>query len=177
MFDKFLKYVNYNNNIVCNSVDEFLTYTSGKTFLNGLYTIFKRDDVEKWNNIIGEYFLKYRGTFSVLGYDWMGRVFVIDNNSKMVKMFDPEERACYATDMDIIKFHEEIVDDTNGMLSLNYYNQWIEKNEQKKVKYGECVGFKVPLSLGGKDELDNLEKIDMEVYWTITLDINDAINK
>ena len=61
------------------------------------------------------------------------------------------------------------------MLSLNYFNQWLEKNNNKIIKYGECVGLKVPLFLGGKDELDNLEEIDMEVYWTMTLDINNAV--
>ena len=175
MFDKFLKYVNYDNGVKCNSIDEFLENTSGKSFLNGLYTIFKQEDVEKWNGIIGEYFPDYKGSFLFFVYDWMGRIFVIENNSNMVKMFDPEERTCYATDMDIVKFHEEIVNDTDGMLSLNYFNQWLEKNNNKIIKYGECVGFKVPLFLGGKDELDNLEEIDMDVYWTMTLDINNTV--
>ena len=64
---------------------------------------------------------------------------------------------------------------TDGIFSSNYFNQWLKKNNNKIIKYGECVGFKVPLSLGGKDELDNLEEIDMDVYWTITLDINNAV--
>ena len=173
--DKFLKYVNYDNDVKYNSIEEFLKNTSGKSFLNGLYTIFKKEDIEKWNGIIGEYFPDYKGSFSVFAYDWMGRIFVIENNSNMVKMFDPEERTCYATDMDIVKFHEEIVNDTDSMLSLNYFNQRLEKNNNKIIKYGECVGFKTPLFLGGKDELDNLEEIDMDVYWTITLDINNAV--
>ena len=104
--DKFLKYVNYDNDVKYNSIEEFLKNTSGKSFLNGLYTIFKQEDIEKWNGIIGEYFPDYKGGFSVFAYDWMGRIFVIENNSNMVKMFDAEERTCYATDMDIVKFHE-----------------------------------------------------------------------
>lgn len=175
MFDKFLKYVNYDNGVKCNSIDEFLENTSGKSFLNGLYTIFKKEDIEKWNGIVGEYFSNYKGGFSVFSYDWIGKIYAIENNSKMIIMFDPEEHECYATDMDIVKFHEEIVNNTDGIFSSNYFNQWLKKNNNKIIKYGECVGFKVPLSLGGKDELDNLEEIDMDVYWTITLDINNAV--
>ena len=175
MFDKFLKYVNYENGVKCNSIDEFLENTSGKSFFNGLYSIFKREDIEKWNNIVGEYFPNYKGSFSVFAYDWIGKIYAIDNDSKMIKMFDPEEHECYVTDMDIVQFHEEIVDDTDGMLASNYFNKWFEINNHELIKYGECVGFKVHLSLGGKDEIDNLEKIDMEVYWTITLDINSEV--
>lgn len=175
MFDKFLKFVNYDNGVNFNSVDEFFKNTSGKSFFNGLYTIFKQEDIEKWNNIVGEYFPDYKGSFLVFAYDWMGKIYAVENNSKMVIMFDPEEHACYAADMDIVKFHEELVNNTDGILSVNYFNQWFENNN-KVIKYGRCIGFKIPLSLGGKDELNNLEEIDMEVYWTITLDINSTIN-
>lgn len=172
MFDRFLKFVSADSSIKCSNTDEFLEYVRGKTFLNGLYTIFKKEDIQKWNDIIGNYFPNYKNTFEVLSYDWLGRIYVIDNNTKMIKLFDPEEYKCYATDMDITVFHEEIVNDPDGILSINYFNNWFEENKHKVIKYGNCVGFKVPLSLGGKDELDNLEEIDMDVYWTITLDIN-----
>ena len=32
----------------------------------------------------------------------------------------------------------------------------------------ECVGYKTPLFLGGKDVMDNLEILNLDVYWTLT---------
>ena len=31
-----------------------------------------------------------------------------------------------------------------------------------------CVGYKVPLFLGGADDIGDLELADLDVYWTIT---------
>ncbi|WP_431278627.1 T6SS immunity protein Tdi1 domain-containing protein [Leifsonia poae] len=36
------------------------------------------------------------------------------------------------------------------------------------LAFDECVGYEVPLFLGGGDEIDNLQVADMEVYWTLT---------
>jgi Domain of unknown function (DUF1851) len=32
----------------------------------------------------------------------------------------------------------------------------------------QCTGYKVPLFLGGKDPAENLEVIDLEVYWSLS---------
>jgi hypothetical protein len=29
----------------------------------------------------------------------------------------------------------------------------------------ECIGYRVPLFLGGSDTVENLEKVDLDVYW------------
>ncbi|WP_434798222.1 T6SS immunity protein Tdi1 domain-containing protein [Terrisporobacter vanillatitrophus] len=34
------------------------------------------------------------------------------------------------------------------------------------------MGYKVPLFLGGEDDISNLEEIDMEVYWSVTGQLN-----
>jgi hypothetical protein len=34
-----------------------------------------------------------------------------------------------------------------------------------------CIGYKKPLFLGGVDWIENLETIDMDVYWTVTAPI------
>ncbi len=35
------------------------------------------------------------------------------------------------------------------------------------VSFDQCAGYRIPLFLGGKDEVENLEVIDLDVYWTI----------
>jgi len=36
---------------------------------------------------------------------------------------------------------------------------------------GRCIGYKIPLFLGGEDVIVNLEDSDMEVYWYIVSEI------
>ena len=35
------------------------------------------------------------------------------------------------------------------------------------LKADECVGYRVPLFLGGQDVVDNLEVSDLGVYWSL----------
>ena len=48
-----------------------------------------------------------------------------------------------------------------------YFNDWFEASGHYMLKHNECVGYKVPIYLNGKDEVSNLEVSDMEVYWGI----------
>lgn len=36
------------------------------------------------------------------------------------------------------------------------------------VNFDECVGYKIPLFLGGDDHIGNLQSTDLDVYWTLT---------
>ena len=36
------------------------------------------------------------------------------------------------------------------------------------LELAQCVGYKMPLFLGGKHVLENLEVIDIDVYWSIS---------
>ena len=46
------------------------------------------------------------------------------------------------------------------------YREWLEGHAP--VGRMECVGYKVPLFLGGEDSLEKMEVSDMEVYWDMT---------
>ena len=45
------------------------------------------------------------------------------------------------------------------------------QEKHNKPSYKNCVGYKVPLFLGGKDAISNYEETDMEVYWSISAQI------
>ncbi|EDM25260.1 hypothetical protein LNTAR_24813 [Lentisphaera araneosa HTCC2155] len=49
---------------------------------------------------------------------------------------------------------------------MGHYQDWIHQS-QIEPDYEFIIGYQVPPYLGGKDELHNLEKIDMEVYWEL----------
>lgn len=42
-------------------------------------------------------------------------------------------------------------------------------------EHGECAGYKVPLFLGGADEVSNVEKVDATVYWSITQQLRSSM--
>jgi len=44
-----------------------------------------------------------------------------------------------------------------------------------EVRYGECIGHKVPLFLNGSDTIDNYEVTDMEVYWELQCQVYSQI--
>ena len=50
MFKKFLDYVGYKTENTFTSIREFFDSMNGLSFLNGMYRLFKTDDIDKWNN-------------------------------------------------------------------------------------------------------------------------------
>ena len=46
---------------------------------------------------------------------------------------------------------------TEECLAESYFTDWYEANNKYKLLHSECVEYKVPLFLNGREELDNLE--------------------
>jgi hypothetical protein len=53
-------------------------------------------------------------------------------------------------------------------LAARFFAAWAHANPgQVPLDSGECAGYQVPPFLGGKDTIDNLEVINLEVYWSL----------
>lgn len=73
---------------------------------------------------------------------------------------------------DILEFlNVEIPVYNDACLASTFYKEWVEYCGNK-AKLNYCMGYKVPLFLGGEDDISNLEEIDMEVYWSVTGQLN-----
>ena len=70
--------------------------------------------------------------------------------------------------------NNEIGENAEACLALSYFVSWLQEN-QKAIPYGYCIGYKVPLFLGGEHISSNLEENDMEVYWHILGQIKNQI--
>ena len=67
----------------------------------------------------------------------------------------------------VADFHNfELVEYANDALSVPFWKRWHEIHPSD-LSHSECVGYKVPLFLGGADDLPNLELIDLSVYVEI----------
>jgi hypothetical protein len=108
----------------------------------------------------------------VFGFDWLGRQFAVDSRGRRdedpaVLLFEPGTGEVLEICAHFSMFHDgELIEFKNEALASHFFAQW-RAAAGASVGFSECVGYRVPLFLGGKDQVDNLEIIDLDVYWTI----------
>lgn len=182
MFTKFVKFFNVENveahnfELLINipeDVKEFFRKFAGVTFGGGLYRVHKLDEIEKWDKIVTEAYPEFKGRIHCFGYDWLGRQFAIDkkrvrNNQPLILMFEPGTADVLEIPCTFEEFHElEITEYHDACLASTFYNLWREEVDNNDIETSKCVGYKIPLFLGGADDISNLELCDIDVYWTL----------
>lgn len=147
---------------------EFMQCFQGKSFGSGLYRIHKLNNMESWTKRIEHAFPDFQDQIIVFAFDWMGRQFAIDKtNENCIILFDPGFGEVFEVPCSFVEFHEnEIPLNSDACLLFSLFKEWREI-DNTPLLYKECVGYKIPLFLNGNDELENLETIDMDVYWGI----------
>lgn len=148
-------------------VAELLETIGGMSFSGGLYRLHRLEDIASWNETLATAWSDTRGRVTCFAYDWLGRQFALFEKA-MILQFSAGVLEWVEIPADIKTFHNEILLDlAEPALAVNFYNAWLESGG-KPPRYSECVGYKRPLFLGGDDWVENLEVIDMDVYWTVT---------
>lgn len=83
-------------------------------------------------------------------------------------MFEPGTGEALEVPCNIVSFHEsELIDYSEEALAASFYNKWLACGG-KTPTIKQCIGYKKPLFLGGRDSVDNLEVSDLDVYWNIS---------
>lgn len=155
------------------SLNELLSSFSGMSFNRGLYRIVRAQDLPVWSNRIVLGFPAFAGRITCFGYDWLGRTFAVDakrieEGEPGVVMFEPGTGEALQIPANVQTFHETELDEyQDAALASNFYATW-RGNGGAEPAYDQCIGYNVPLFLGGKDDSENLELTDLEVYWHIT---------
>lgn len=172
MFQKFIKYFDVKEQAMLNieSYKEFLDAFSGEQFGNGLFTFFREDDIDVWHkNVIGS-FSMFGESLSLFGHDWQGNCFGIiqdEKKSDEVILFEVGTGEVLSMGCSFEDFiNNEIRINSDACLASPFYEKWL-KNGGSTSKYGRCIGYKVPLFMGGEDNITNLEESDMDVYWSV----------
>lgn len=149
---------------------DLLDRFGGDSFENGRYRVIRASDVAEWNARIAVTFPEFGERVTCFGFDWLGRVFAADpkrseGGQPGVVMFEPGTGEALEIPCNIGSFHdEELIEYGDAALARDFHKRWIA-NGGSAPQYGQCVGYKKPLFLGGVDELDNLEMSDIDVYW------------
>ena len=178
MLDNFINHFHITNseeNVLGNDINTdhseilrpLIQIYGGKTLNNGLYRIHTFKSSLFWSSVIAEYFTKYTNKIHPFGFDWMGRQFCINaENQKKLLMFDPATGENFVLEQDLLALHDDdFVKETDDMLGIDLFNRLLEYYDLNEISYEECLGYKVPLFLNGKDSIENYEKWNLEVYW------------
>jgi hypothetical protein len=146
---------------------------AGRSFEDGLYRL--HDDVSgpAAEALVAGAFPEYASRACAFGFDWLGRQFAIDSTrieggEALVLMMEPGTGKALEVPLTFAAFHEELGALREPALAAGFFAEWATANPALvPVKLAECVGYRVPLFLGGNDDIVNLEVIDLNVYWTV----------
>jgi hypothetical protein len=150
----------------------FMKEFQGQTFKEGLYRVHKVSELDKWNNIVYEAFPAYTNKIFCFSYDWLGRHFALDftrmnEGEPMILMLEPGTGEALEIPSTFLSFHEEeLIEYPDAALAMDFFKEWKIEND-KPLDHNKCIRYKVPLFLGGEDEISNLDIFDMEIYWGI----------
>jgi len=152
----------------------------GAEFGNGIYRLHSSSEIKYWTEIVGNTFPQYASRVFCFGCDWMGRQFALDgarsnNGEPLVLMFEPGMNQVLEIPANFFQFHNvELVEFHDAALASDFFQAWIASDRQPPRKH-QCVGYIKPIYLGGEDTLDNLEFIDLDVYWAIFVQLLEKI--
>lgn len=154
---------------------ELMRSVAGCTFENGLYRLHSAETGPIGQEGADTAFPEYAGRLSVFGFDWLGRQFALDfgrleGAEPLVMMLEPGTGEALEIPVGFVGFHdEELVDYCNEALASEFFSSWAAAHpDAMPLGMSQCVGYRVPLFLGGRDTVDNLEVNDFDAYWTIT---------
>lgn len=152
---------------------EFAERFAGRCFENGLYRFHSAGSGPLGETLIADAFPAFSGRACPFGYDWLGRQFALDaqrsdGGEQLVLLMEPGTGEALEIPMSFAAFHEQLADLLEPALSARFFAEWAQANpDSVPIRSTQCVGYRVPLFLGGKDVIDNLEMIDLVVYWSL----------
>jgi hypothetical protein len=151
-----------------------MTSGAGCSFENGLYRLHSASTGSVGQQNADAAFPDHAGRIAVFGFEWLGRQFALDfdrleNGEPLVVMLEPGTGEALQIPVNFVRFHdEELVDFRNEALASEFFDNWAAINPDAiPLGLSECVGYRVPLLLGGRDDVANLEVIDFDLYWSI----------
>lgn len=156
----------------CQTIGDVMVVLGGCTFGGGLYRLHTPTSSGVASSMSAAAFPEYEFPLRCFGFDWLGRQFALDPRrggalDPEVLLLEPGTGEALEVPVPISAFHdEELVNYTDAALASNFFAEWQSK-ERQELPFDKCVGYKVPLFLGGEDAISNLEITDIDVYWSL----------
>jgi hypothetical protein len=153
--------------------EAFATEAAGRTFDDGLYRVHDDRSGPEAEKFISLAFPDFAGRVCPLSFDWLGRQFALDakrseGGEALILMLEPGTGQALEIPLSFSSFHEQLHELREPALADSFFRRWVgTRPDSVPLLPQTCVGYQVPLFLGGRDEIDNLELIDIDVYWSI----------
>jgi hypothetical protein len=153
---------------------ELASRFAGCSFENGIYRLHDEQTGPRGEVWIAEAFPQFASRACPFGFDWLGRQFALDSGrlyggEPLVLLFEPGTGEVLEIPFSFARFHEQLDELREPALADSFFASWAQANPALlPLDMTVCVGYRVPLFLDGKDTLENLQVIDLEVYWSVS---------
>ena len=153
---------------------EFAASFAGCTFNDGLYRAHDATSGPRAYAMIIHAFPELAGRICPFASDWYGRQLAVDaqrsrDGEPLLLLACATTGAAYQVPHPFAAFHDEMLVDTpDEAVARKFFLAWASANRSSlPLKPDQCVGPRLPLSLGGSDDIDSLELSDLEVHWLL----------
>lgn len=146
---------------------------TARTFLDGAYRLHRSEDVHWFTALAVDAFPEFSDRITCFGADWLGRQFALDSarvadGEPLVLLLEPGTGEVLEIPANYSSFHtDELVHHADAAVANSFYEAWRLAGGLAPA-YAQCVGYKIPLFLGGEDEVLNLELCPFETYWGLS---------
>lgn len=146
---------------------------AGRSFDGGLYRLHDASSGPMGLGLAQDAFPAFAARAVPFGFDWLGRQFALDvarstNGQSLVVLMEPGTGEVLELPFTFRAFHEQLDELREPALAESFFKKWKSTGGRPPLAFAACVGYKVPLFLGGVDDTANLEVTDFEVYWTLS---------
>ncbi|NJC62916.1 DUF1851 domain-containing protein [Planosporangium flavigriseum] len=160
---------------------ELFRSMAGLTFNDGLYRIHTPRTAADSNEFCARLIQGFADSMYCFGFDWLGRNLAIDMSGRgepLVVLVEPGAGEYMESGMGIRAFHDETLVEDPTALAAGFFDEWRAAHpEFTRLRYDQCIGCKVPLFLGGEDEVDNLEVVPYDVYWELCVQLRTGVRR
>lgn len=160
-----------------NGIDGYATFAqeyAGASFRGGFYRVHDDQTGPQALSLVADAFPELSERACPFGYDWLGRQFAVDSGrvaagDPQVLLLEPGTGEALEIPVGFSEFHEvELIEHPDAALASGFFRDWSSANHHElPLLRDQCVGYRVPLFLGGQDTVENLEVSDLDVYWSI----------
>ncbi len=140
--------------------------------LAGAYRLHRTADVPAFTALAKAAFPQWASRITCFGADWLGRQFATDtgrirDGEPQVLLLEPGTGEILQIPADYGSFHSrELVENPDAAVACSFYQDWVGGGGASPA-YDQCVGYRLPLYLGGVENVTNLELCDFDVYWAL----------
>lgn len=137
----------------------------GKSFKQGIFVAFDEEEVARATLTIWEMFPRLKDRATAFGCDWKGRFFAAKQADEVeVTLIEPDTDSIYEIKAGLAEFYNfELVQHHDAALASAFFEEW-KSTTSVELHFHQCLGYRVPLFLGGEDVIDNLEIVERQFY-------------